>query len=111
MPARSSFDYAIVRVVPRVERGEFINAGVILFCRTQRFLEARIELDTARLLALAPAVDLTEVRDHLAVIPRVASTIPVSPRHDIVVDIGMAYVSGPAAAQRVRYDNVAVLVE
>src|SRR5690349_17184635 len=72
MPARSSFDYAIVRVVPRVERGEFINAGVILFCRTRRFLAARIELDTARLRALAPDVDLAEVRQHLDVIPRVA---------------------------------------
>jgi hypothetical protein len=76
MPARSSFDYAIVRVVPRVERGEFINAGVILFCRTRRFLAARIELDTARLLALAPEVDLAEVRQHLAVIPRVAAGEP-----------------------------------
>ena len=50
MPARSSFDYAIVRVVPRVERGEFVNAGVVLFCRTRRFLAARIELDRARLV-------------------------------------------------------------
>jgi hypothetical protein len=72
MPARNSFDYAIVRVVPRVERGEFINAGVILFCRTRRFLAARIELDTTRLRALAPDVDLAEVRQHLDVIPRVA---------------------------------------
>ncbi|MCB0172418.1 MAG: DUF3037 domain-containing protein, partial [Anaerolineae bacterium] len=53
MPALSSFDYAIVRVVPNVERGEFLNAGVILFCRTRRFLGASIELDRQRLAALA----------------------------------------------------------
>jgi hypothetical protein len=71
MPARSSFDYAIVRVVPRVEREEFLNVGAILFCRTRSFLDARIELDTQRLLAFAPEVDLAELREHLAVIPLV----------------------------------------
>jgi hypothetical protein len=71
VPAQSSFDYALIRVVPRVERGEFVNAGVILFCRTLRFLEARIELDTQRLLALAPDVDLDEVRQHLETLPRI----------------------------------------
>ncbi|MFN8569137.1 MAG: DUF3037 domain-containing protein [Kouleothrix sp.] len=48
MPAHSSFEYAIVRVVPRVERGEFVNAGAILFCRTRRFLAARIVLERPR---------------------------------------------------------------
>lgn len=71
MPERSSFDYAIVRVVPRVERGEFINVGAVLFCRTRRFLQARIELDAARLVALAPLLNLDEVREHLAIIPEV----------------------------------------
>ena len=51
------YSYAIVRVVPRVERGEFLNVGVILFARTARFLAACIELDRARLRALAPDVD------------------------------------------------------
>lgn len=69
MPALSSFDYAIVRVVPHVEREEFINAGVILFCRTLDFLGAAIELDRARLLALAPDVDVPAVERHLAAIP------------------------------------------
>ncbi|HEX9371059.1 MAG TPA: DUF3037 domain-containing protein [Roseiflexaceae bacterium] len=73
MPARSSFDYAIVRVVPRVERGEFVNAGVILFCRTRRFLCARVELDAGRLAALAPWLDLDEIERHLALIPLVAA--------------------------------------
>ena len=73
MPALSSFDYAIVRVVPRPERGEFINAGAILFCRTRRFLAARVELDRARLAALAPALDPVEIEHHLALIPRIAA--------------------------------------
>ncbi len=55
MPATHSFDYAIVRVVPRVERGEFINAGVIVFSRSLRYLGARVELDSERLRALAPS--------------------------------------------------------
>ena len=67
------YDYAIVRVVPHVERGEFVNAGVVLFARTARFLEVRIELDEARLLAVAPEVDLDEVRSHLAAFEAVAS--------------------------------------
>lgn len=72
MPELSAFDYAIVRVVPRVERGEFINVGVILTCPKQSYLEARIELDEARLRALSPTCDLEEVRRHLDAIPRVA---------------------------------------
>lgn len=65
-----SFDYGIVRVVPRVERGEFLNAGVILFCSTKHYLDARIGLDQKRLLALAPEIDLPLVESHLDVIPR-----------------------------------------
>ena len=72
MPALSSFDYAIVRVVPNVERGEFLNAGVILFCRTRRFLGASIELDRQRLAALAPHFDLDQAEMHLDLIPRIA---------------------------------------
>src|SRR5687768_18473256 len=56
-----SFDYTVVRVVPRVDRGEFINAGVILFCSTKAFLDARIELDRERLIALAPSIDVSLV--------------------------------------------------
>lgn len=73
MPARSSFDYAIVRVVPRVERDEFVNAGAIVFCRTRRFLGARIELDRPRLAALALWLDPAEVERHLALIPLVCA--------------------------------------
>ncbi|HKU16835.1 MAG TPA: DUF3037 domain-containing protein [Steroidobacteraceae bacterium] len=73
MRTPSSYDYAIVRVVPRVEREEFINAGVILSCADQDFLAARIELDERRLLALDAAVDLETVRDNLASIPLVCA--------------------------------------
>jgi hypothetical protein len=71
VPARASFDYAVVRVVPRVDREEFVNAGVILFCRTRRFLGARIGLDGARLRALDAGVDLEEVDRALGAIPRI----------------------------------------
>src|SRR4051812_45568409 len=60
------YSYAIVRVVPRVERGECVNVGVVLFVRERRYLAARIELDRARLLALAPDLDLALVERHLA---------------------------------------------
>jgi hypothetical protein len=69
MPDLCAFDYAVVRVVPRVEREEFVNAGVILFCRARHFLAARIKLDEARLLAMAPGIDLECVRTHLNLIP------------------------------------------
>jgi hypothetical protein len=60
------YSFAIIRVVPRVERGECLNVGVILFVRTLGFLEARIELDRARLRALAPELDLGPIERHLA---------------------------------------------
>ena len=66
-----TYDYAVVRVVPRVERGEFVNAGIILSCDVARILEAAIELDEAALLALDPRVDLELVRDSLAAIPKI----------------------------------------
>ena len=62
MPAEFTYDYAIVRVVPRVERGERMNVGVILSCPDVEFLDARIEIDEARLLALDPHVDLELMR-------------------------------------------------
>jgi hypothetical protein len=64
--AQCSYDYAVIRVVPRVERQEFVNAGVILWCQEQDFLEARVELDEARVRALDGSVDLDAVRRHLA---------------------------------------------
>ena len=76
MPAEYTYDYAIIRVVPRVDRGEQINAGVILSCADTDFLEARIELDEALLLAIDPGVDLDAVRANLAVIPAICKGGP-----------------------------------
>lgn len=76
MPERCSFDYALIRVVPRVEREEGINAGVVLYAAARAFLDARIALDEPRLLALFPFVtagERAEIRAHLAAIPRVAA--------------------------------------
>lgn len=66
-----TYDYAIIRVVPRVDRGERINAGVILSCADTDFLDARVELDAAALLAIDPHADLAEVRAHLDLIRRI----------------------------------------
>lgn len=76
MPAPSSFDYAIIRLVPRVERGECLNAGIILFCRARRFLAARVELDLPALAALAPDLDPQVVRRHLETFPLVCAGGP-----------------------------------
>jgi hypothetical protein len=75
MPALT-YDYAIVRVVPRVERGEFVNAGVIVSCASSRFLAARIELHEPTLLALDPGADLADIRAALEAIPRVCAGGP-----------------------------------
>ena len=73
MPAPSSFDYAVVRVVPRVEREEFLNAGVILFCLERDFLGARVALDRERARAIFHGLDLALVEEHLAAIPRICA--------------------------------------
>jgi hypothetical protein len=69
MRALHSYDYAVVRVVPRVERGEFVNAGIILSCDLERILQARIALDEGALRALDSHVDMDLVRSALAIIP------------------------------------------
>ena len=63
---RAAYEYALIRVVPRVERGEFVNVGVLLYCDFSSTLQATVELDEARLVSLHPAVDLPLVRRHLA---------------------------------------------
>jgi len=67
----STYDYAVIRVVPRVEREEFVNVGVIVSCPQRDFLQCRIEVDEARLLALFPSIDIELVRKHLASIPAI----------------------------------------
>jgi hypothetical protein len=64
VPTRSSFDYAVLRVVPRVDREEFLNIGVILFCLEKRFLGARVHIDSARLQGAWPDLELDLVREH-----------------------------------------------
>ena len=78
MPAPATFDYALLRVVPRVEREEFINAGVVVFCLEKRYLDARIRLDAQRLKALWPEVDADLVREHLEAIPRICAGDPAA---------------------------------
>ncbi len=73
MPDRFTYDYAIIRVVPKVEREEFLNVGVIVSCPSKRFLEARIELDEQRLTAIDPSLDLETIRTCLATIPLICS--------------------------------------
>jgi hypothetical protein len=70
---RSPFEYAIIQVLPRVERGEAFNAGIVLMCRPRRFLGARTELDAAVLVALAPDCDPEVVRRHLSAIESIAA--------------------------------------
>jgi Protein of unknown function (DUF3037) len=69
--AEATYDYAIIRVVPRVERGEMVNVGVIVSCPQVDFLDARIEVDESRLRALDDSIDLDAIRAHLAIIPLV----------------------------------------
>jgi len=73
VPAPASFDYTVIRVVPRVERQEFINAGVAVFCLEKRYLAARIHLDEQRLKALWPEADVDVVRAHLEAFPLICA--------------------------------------
>src|SRR5947209_7497909 len=74
--ARDPFSYAIIRVVPRVERGEQFNAGVVLFCRQRDFLSVKISLDETRLRALAPDLSAGDLRAHLGALVKVAAGDP-----------------------------------
>ena len=76
MAAELTYDYAIVRVVPRVDRGERINVGVILSCADTDFLDARIEVDEALIRAIDPAIDMDAVRGNLAAIPMICKGGP-----------------------------------
>jgi hypothetical protein len=71
MPA--SFDYAVLRVVPRVERQEFLNTGVIVFCRERRYLAAKVTIDEARLCALWNHLEIEAIRQHTDAIVRICA--------------------------------------
>ncbi len=77
-PPRNAFQYAIVRVLPRVERGECLNVGVVLLCRSRHYLAARIALDEHRLAALAPDLEPGTIRPHLDAIERIAAGDPAA---------------------------------
>jgi hypothetical protein len=78
VPGEYTYDYSIVRIVPRVERGEQINVGIILSCVDVEFLDARIELDADRLRALDATLDLDAVREGLASVPAVCAGGPAA---------------------------------
>lgn len=66
MQGKYTFEYATVRIVPLVEREEFFNAGIILYCPDARFLDARLELDQEKVRIFCDGLDLDELRDHIA---------------------------------------------
>jgi hypothetical protein len=71
VPDQYTYDYAVIRVVPKVDREEFINVGVIVSCQAKEFLEARIKLDHKRLRAFDPKLDFETIQSHLATIPAI----------------------------------------
>ncbi len=73
MPARVSFEFATVRVVPRVDREEFVNAGVIMFCLSRKFLHARVHINEARWHALWPEMDINQISRHLEAFPKICA--------------------------------------
>lgn len=73
MPEKRLFEYAIIRVVPQVEREEFLNVGVIMYCRDQRFLQTRFRLNEARLLAFSEQIDLAELNERLQAFERICT--------------------------------------
>ena len=76
MPANNSFDYAVFRVVPCAERGEFLNVGVVMHCPALTFLGVRVHLDEERLRALWPDQDLTVIRQHVEAFSRICAAEP-----------------------------------
>ncbi|HEY0057641.1 MAG TPA: DUF3037 domain-containing protein [Flavisolibacter sp.] len=75
MPDKKVFEYAVIRIVPRIEREEFINVGVILFCKATRYLACTWSIDEERLQAFAPGLDIEEVRGHLEALERIAAGV------------------------------------
>lgn len=73
MQEKHLYEYAVIRIVPRVEREEFLNAGVILYCKKQRFLQALYTLDEARLQALYPEINISELSGYLCAIEKICA--------------------------------------
>lgn len=72
MPGKHLFEYAVVRVVPRVEREEFLNVGLVLYCKQQRYLQTVFHLDRDRLQTLFPALDIDEVQAYLTAFEKIS---------------------------------------
>ncbi|WP_121353668.1 DUF3037 domain-containing protein [Flavisolibacter nicotianae] len=72
MPGKHLFEYAVVRVVPKVEREEFLNVGIVLYCKQHRYLHTFFHLDEERLKAFAPSLDLAEVQAYLAAFEKIS---------------------------------------
>lgn len=70
------FEYAVIRIVPRVEREEFANVGVILYCKSKQFLQSIFTIDAERLIALFPEIDLIEAHNHLVAFDEICSGNP-----------------------------------
>ena len=75
---RKAFQYTVLRVVPRIERGERINVGVVLFCPQRGFIGVRVQLDEARLAALDPTLEAASVQPHLDAIAAVVAGDPTA---------------------------------
>lgn len=72
MPGKHLFEYCVIRVVPRVEREEFVNVGIVLYCKQQRYLQTRFQLNPERLLALCPTLDIEEIQTYLTAFEKVS---------------------------------------
>ena len=99
MPDKFRYDYAVIRVVPKVDREEFINAGVIVSCPDLSFLEARIKLNESRLLALDPAIDLELVRKHSRRFPSSATVATAPDQSGSYRSVSVFIGSSPLAAR------------
>ena len=73
MPGKCSFDYSVARLVPRVEREEFINVGVIVSCPSQKFLRVKYDLNEARINAFAPNIDTPQIHEYLKAIEKICA--------------------------------------
>ncbi len=73
MQGKQLFEYAVIRVVPRVEREEFLNVGVILFCASQGFLQTKYELNQERLKAFCKDIDIPELEERLRAFERICA--------------------------------------
>lgn len=76
MQGKQLFEYAVIRVVPKVEREEFLNVGIILYSKQQKFLQCKYQLDENRLRAVCPTIDITEIADHLSALEHICQGSP-----------------------------------